>query len=422
MMLKFHSKIFKKIQQLLLRNLLQNVGEDMKDILLKKLVIFLIFLLLIGCNVVPAEPQISSNEDDSDFDESILSLMKSGHMPSISMGIVKNNSLAWSKSYGYSNRLRKEKATNTTIYLAGSISKTVTGVALMQLYEQGLFDLDDDVNDYLPFSLRNPNYPDVNITFRMLLAHQSSLSGSNTARTFIFFSYLNHKKSHLEEFFVPGGAYYTPKIWGNVAPGESRLYSDHGFELLGYLVELISNETYEDYCKKNIFEPLDMKDTSFRIKELDEKKLVTPYLYFMRIYIPLPNYEIIGANAAAGGLRTNIVDLSKYLIMHINGGKYNGVRILNEDSVDLMHKVQYPDNNGRFGLGWQVWSTDESGENRLEGHTGEVPGGASFMYYHEYEKTGVIIFVNQFTTKLRIMEIFSCLSASQILFEKAREL
>jgi len=156
MMLKFHSKIFKKIQQLLLRNLLQNVGEDMKDILLKKLVIFLIFLLLIGCNVVPAEPQISSNEDDSDFDESILSLMKSGHMPSISMGIVKNNSLAWSKSYGYSNRLRKEKATNTTIYLAGSISKTVTGVALMQLYEQGLFDLDDDVNDYLPFSLRNP--------------------------------------------------------------------------------------------------------------------------------------------------------------------------------------------------------------------------------------------------------------------------
>ncbi len=170
----------------------------MKNILLEKFVIFLIFFLLIGSSIVPAESPISFREDDSVFDENILSLMKSGHMPSISMGIVKNNSLVWSKSYGYSNRLRKEEATNTTIYLAGSISKTVTGLALIQLYEQGLFDLDDDVNDYLPFNLRNPNYPDINISFRMLLAHQSSLSDYNIARTFLFFSYLNHDKHHLK--------------------------------------------------------------------------------------------------------------------------------------------------------------------------------------------------------------------------------
>ena len=160
----------------------------MKNILLKSFVIFLIFFLLIGSNIASAEFPISSRDGDSVFDENILSLMKSGHMPSISMGIVKNNSLVWSKSYGYSNILKKEKATNTTIYLAGSISKTFTGLALMQLFEQELFDLDDDVNDYLPFSLRNPNYPNINITFRMLLAHQSSLSDYNIARTFLFLS------------------------------------------------------------------------------------------------------------------------------------------------------------------------------------------------------------------------------------------
>ena len=393
----------------------------MKNILLEKFVIFLIFFLLIGSSIVPAESPISSREDDSDFDENILSLMKSGHMPSISMGIVKNNSLVWSKSYGYSNRLRKEKATNTTIYLAGSISKTFTGLALMQLYEQGLFDLDDDVNNYLPFNLRNPNYPDINISFRMLLAHQSSLSDYNIARTFLFFSYLNHDKHHLKEFLLTDGAYYNPKVWGDNPPGESGYYSNYGFEILGYLIEILSNESYEDYCKENIFEPLDMKDSSFRVEELDVKKLVTPYLYFMRTYIPLPNYEMISANAAAGGLRTNVVDLSKYLIMHINRGEYNGVRILNEESVDLIHTIQYLDNYGRFGLGWQVWNFDESRGNRLEGHTGEVPGGASFMYYREYEKTGVIYFVNQFTSKLKLVELFSSLSISQILFEKAKE-
>jgi len=394
----------------------------MKNIMLVKFLIFLIFFLLIGCEIVTAEFPITSRGRDSVFDENILSLMKLGHMPSISMGIVKNNSLAWSKSYGYSNILKKEKATNTTIYLAGSISKTFTGLALMQLYEQGFFNLDDDVNDYLPFNLRNPNYPDINITFRMLLAHQSGLSDYNIARTFLFFSYLNHDKNHLKEFLVTDGAYYNPKVWGDSPPGKSGYYSNYGFEVLGYLIEILSNESYEDYCKKNIFEPLNMKDTSFRIEELDEEKLVTPYLYFKRIYIPLPNYKMSSANAAAGGLRTNVVDLSKYLIMHINRGEYNGVRILNEESADLMHKIQYPDNYGRFGLGWQVWKFNDSEESSFSGHTGEVPGGASFMIYNEYNKTGIIYFVNQFTSKLKLVELFSSLIVSQILFEKAKEL
>jgi len=393
----------------------------MKNILLVKFLIFLIFFLLIGSNIVPAESPIFSNEEDKNFDENILSLMKLGHMPSISMGIVKNNSLVWSKSYGYSNKLRKEKATNTTISLAGSISKTFTGLALMQLYEQGLFDLDDDVNNYLPFNLRNPNYPDINITFRMLLAHQSSLSDYNIARTFLFFSYLNHDKHYLKEFLVTDGAYYNPKVWEDSPPGKSGYYSNYGFEVLGYLIEILSNKSYEDYCKENIFEPLNMKDSSFRVEELDEEKLVTPYLYFKRIYIPLPNYDMSSANAAAGGLRTNVVDLSKYLIMHINRGEYNGVRILNEDTADLMHMVQYPDYYGRFGLGWQVWNFNESKENNFGGHTGEVPGGTSFMIFNEYDKTGVIYFVNQFTSKLKLVELFSSLIVIQILFEKAKE-
>ena len=103
--------------------------------------------------------------------------MNLAHMQSVSACIIKNNTIKWSGNYGFSNRLLLEKPTINTNYMAGSISKTITAIAIMQLYENESydFDLDDNVSKWLPFDIKNPTYPDVNITFRMLLSHQSSL-------------------------------------------------------------------------------------------------------------------------------------------------------------------------------------------------------------------------------------------------------
>ena len=159
----------------------------MKHNLFNKSLALLIIPLFIGTIFIPVtriilsenktvmlEKQVDSN-DDPTFDLKIKLLMKVGHMPSLSACIIKNNGIVWSKGYGFYDIMHRKKACDDTIYMIGSISKSVTATALMQLYEQGLFDLDDDVSDYLPFTLRNPKYPDVPITFRMLLAHQSSL-------------------------------------------------------------------------------------------------------------------------------------------------------------------------------------------------------------------------------------------------------
>jgi len=105
------------------------------------------------------------------FDIYINTLMKVAHKPSIAACIIHNDIVVWSKGYGYYD-LESQKPTNEDIlYLQASVSKTVTATALMQLYEQGLFDLDDDINDYLPFELRNPNYPDEPITIKMVLSY-----------------------------------------------------------------------------------------------------------------------------------------------------------------------------------------------------------------------------------------------------------
>ena len=354
------------------------------------------------------------------FDENITYYMKQGHMPSISACIIKNDSIVWSKGYGLYDIKNNKEATDQTVYMAASISKTVTATAMMQLWEQGFFDLDEDVNNYLPFTLRNPNYLDVNITFRMLLAHQSSLS-SRKIGLFTFFSILGLPYEQLEEYLIPGGRIYNPKNWITAPPEERLSYSSVGYEILGYLIELISNQSFDQYCNEHIFQPLTMMNTSFHPSDYDKNKLAIPYIWMLLRYIPLPHYE--DRNYAAGGLRTSVTDLSHYLIAHMNGGVYNDVRILEEETVELMHTLQYPDNNrsySAYGLGWKIFWNYDYNKSRKIGHTGAMPGSFTYMYYQPHNNTGVIFFTNQHLI-YRPGELFSWFSIVTLLSQKANE-
>ena len=177
----------------------------------------------------------TSSDDDLFFDLFINRIMKTNRMPSLSACIIKNNSVVWAKSYGLADVENNKPATVDTIYMIGSTAKTITATALMQLYEQGKFDLDDDVNDYLDFGVKNPNHLYDPITFRMLLAHQSSLRDR---------PYLTIKKypgdpdilrdlyTWLKEIVVPGGANYTDSVWSLDAPSEKFYYSNIGLSLI----------------------------------------------------------------------------------------------------------------------------------------------------------------------------------------------
>ena len=157
----------------------------------KKILTSVFVCFLIGIAISPATISINQNNNQTtplenqknseDFllDFYIQTLMKIAHKPSVATCIIKDGMVAWEKGYGYYD-IENQKETNKDIlYLQVSVSKTVTATALMQLYEQGLFDLDDDVNKYLPFDLRNPNHPDDPITIKMLLSHRTSLADDN---------------------------------------------------------------------------------------------------------------------------------------------------------------------------------------------------------------------------------------------------
>ena len=309
--------------------------------------------------------------DNSMFDLKIRLLMRITHIPSLTACIIKNDTIVWSKAYGYSNIYNREKATTDTIYRTASITKTFTGTAIMQLYEKGLFDLDDNVSEYLPFDLKNPKYPECNITFRMLLAHQSSFCCLNVESLFApiepvlgddsifnnlqwYLFTLIHLKDYLsgfypediypwiEEVMIPGGSLYYLEHWGDYPPGEGCYYTNIGYILLGYLIEQISGQSFEDYCYENILLPLSMHNSSFVINELNKDRLAVPYIWLHSIFIPFPHFELNCFNPAAG-LFSDIHDISKYLIANMNGGVYKGVRILNESTIEEMQRIQYPE-------------------------------------------------------------------------------
>jgi len=190
----------------------------MKDNLLRRSLILSTLFILITNVIIPVsanfveKPFIIDKVEkiNYDFDQTIIDYMNNGHMPSMALAIIKNNSMVWSKGYGYANIKNKNEATNKTVYMLASISKTFAATAIMQLWEKNLLDLDDDVNEYLPFNVRNPNYPDIPITFRMILTHRSSIS-SRTINLFTIFSLFRVSYDNMGEYLNPGGKLYSPK-------------------------------------------------------------------------------------------------------------------------------------------------------------------------------------------------------------------
>lgn len=344
------------------------------------------------------------------IEKHILKQMKTAHLSALSTAIVVKDKTVWTKGFGLYDREKNKLADEKTIYLMASITKTVTATAVMQLYEKEYFDLEEDVNDYLPFSMRNPRYPDTLITFRMLLSHTSGLSPEEGD---LFFKksfkpealpnyYIrvipanlkveNYPQPFLKDYLVPGGMYYRSRVWNNIPPGEEMAYSNIAYGVLGYLVEILSGKSFEEYCKENIFKPLDMKDSSYIIDNVDKKRLAIPYDFQSGEYISILPYTFL--DYPSGSLRTTVLDLSHLLIAHMNGGAYNDVRILKKENIEEMQTIQCHKTKHKFkyGLGWQI--TGRSPSNKFIFNGGGFWGVYAKMKFSPYDKIGIIYFAN----------------------------
>lgn len=340
-------------------------------------------LLLFKCSS-PFEPD---PEEIADPENEIINEMNANNIPSLATWIVKEDSIVWEKYYGYSDISSNRLADRNSVYGLASISKLVIVTAVMQLYEQGLIDLNADINNYLPFEVRNPKYPDEKITAYHLLTHTSGLAWPKD--DYEVPGYYTHYpldsapplSEWLPQFIIPGGTYYVSSIWKNSRPGEREEYSNVGCTLLAYAVEVISDLDFADYCKQNIFEPLEMYNTSFKYSELNVNNLATLYESSSN---PIGFYRY--RDYPAGDLKCTIENFSHFIVAYMNGGRYKSNRILQESTVQQILTIQNP----ASGI-CLIWNCSVG---QWYEHTGGKPGIATCVEFQQETKAALMIAIN----------------------------
>jgi len=296
--------------------------------------------LLMGCFLtlfsacqkeqIPTNPSASIEQADA----TINNILKKERLMGVSVAVVKNDKLVFSKGYGLANQETKQPATNESIFLIASISKTITGMAVMQLAEQGKLGLDTDINQYLPFKLTNPKNPNAIITCRHLMTHTATIVDAYYEQVAnpALYTFGGDPTLSLADFarafFTPGGTYYSPNTFGSGSPGGRYEYTNLGIALLGYIVEAVARKPFDQYTNEMIFRPLGMTKTSWRLRGLPAAELAMPYTDGNK---PYGHYTF--ADYPNGGLRTTVNDLSKFLRAVMLGGAFEGRRVLSAGSV-----------------------------------------------------------------------------------------
>ncbi|MFY0688256.1 MAG: serine hydrolase [Cyclobacteriaceae bacterium] len=345
---------------------------------------------------------------------------------------IVDGKLAWKGSYGIKTYGESATINDSTIFMIASSSKPVTALAIMKLYDQGLLDLDQPINDILPFEIINPNYPEEQISTRMLLAHVSSIRDNwNHLEKGYTIDNGGDSNISMEEFLksylIPGGKYYDGKKNFYVhQPTEVERYTNVGYTVLGYIVERVTGQPFNEYMRKEIFQPLGMKNTFWKLAEVPHRNIATPH------NMPYKETDFKGTQVLthfgypeypAGQLRTSVSDYAKFLNLLINDGQVDGKQFLKKSTVEEFLRVQYPSANKWRAISWSYNEVENPIYNlvmpRRPSHSGLDPGMASMVSFDPAAKAAVIFFTNSPTTTFWSEKIFY-LDMVKRLFKEAK--
>ncbi|HEY1938987.1 MAG TPA: serine hydrolase domain-containing protein [Candidatus Angelobacter sp.] len=276
--------------------------------------------------------------------------------------VVKDGAIFFAKGYGYSDVEKKTPVTvDATLFRPGSVSKLFTWTAVMQLVEQGKLDLDRDINDYLDFKI--PAKFGKPITLRNLMTHtpgfEEQIKDLIIEAPAPLATLKQHLTTHVPERIFP--------------PGTTPAYSNYGASLAGYIVERVSGQPFNDYIAQNIFKPLGMSRSTFAQPLPGELKPLMSTGYNMGSGKAKP-FEII-EEAPAGGLAATASDLARFMIAHLQNGKFENAQILRPETAANMHARQFGLSPALNGMCLGFYEEMRNG-HRIIGHGGDT------IYFH----------------------------------------
>lgn len=332
------------------------------------------------------------------------SRMEQCGFPGLAVALIKNGEVSWAEGFGVMDVDTGEPVTADTLFHIASVSKPVVATAVMQLAERELLPLDADIEAFLPFDVSNPSYLDVPITARILLTHSSSLQDDwEGCLTGLYTHETGGGDSpiRLEEFvrgyLEPGGRWYNKSAnYLDAAPGTVYEYCNVGYALLGALVEHVSGEPFDVYCRERIFEPLGMTETNWLISQVDEQHLASPHAQEKDLR-KLPHFSY--PDYPSGSLRTSVVEYARFVSATLAMGVHPGGRILEEDTVREMWKPQIPELKPSLGIGWEHLHAlakhfPERAEELSPIHTGGDPGAFAYTFLMPEQRAGAVFFAN----------------------------
>jgi CubicO group peptidase (beta-lactamase class C family) len=322
------------------------------------------------------------------LDEAILRSMDSARIMGLQAAIVKDGGVVWAGGYGFANMETEAPVTLDTTFMLASVSKTITGVALMQVWQDGGFDLDEPVDPLVPFSVVHPRHA-TPITPRNLLTHTSGIKDN---WRILDAGYVAGDSpivlgDFLFDYLDPTGAEYDAgKNFYDWEPGSDFDYSNVGATLGGYMVEALTGTDFAEHCNAEIFAPLGMDETSWRLADLDEANVAHPHEYYGS-WDMLPHYGY--PDYPDGGLRSSAEQMGRFLAMFIEDGTYEGTEILKGATVAEMKTVVVP-SEGQ-GL---IWYEQRLGGDTYMGHNGGDSGVSTEMFYRTSDGTGFVLLMN----------------------------
>lgn len=329
--------------------------------------------------------------DSARLDQLINERFAASAGPGLAVAVVRDGGLAYTWSSGYADTARQTPITLDTRFRIGSISKTFTAVGVMQLRDEGHFDLDDPVNQHVKrIRINSPGRP---ITIRHLLTHTSGLgpvrrSTDMLRPMFGWGTQRGHFPASLNDYYR--GGLHVP-----IEPGKRCSYTNIGFPILGQLIEDVSGIPWRDYMRENVFVPLGAGGSGYRLSELPpdaSDHLATGYAMRKQGFAPVRYLEC--ATEPASSVFSSVNHMALYARELLRPG-----RVVKASSLLEMTSVQFRGDErspGGMGLAFHL---DDVGGHRCFWHEGGWPGFSAMMIVAPEAGVATLAFTNTFSAR-----------------------
>lgn len=384
---------------------LTNGRVKMKNLFL----ILISSILLFSCKTIQKNEKRNNTTNDS-LTKNLQLAYQRDAIQGFSVSIVNEKGLIYNKGFGFTNIEQDKLYTSNTTQNIASISKTLIGISLLKAQELGKLNSNDPINNYLPFKVINPNYPEVPILIKHLAYHTSSISDLDEiyAKSYILaknehadnegvYDYFNKPETNIslldfiQNSLTENGKWYSKNTFTNALPGEKREYSNIAAALCALVIESATKQDYRSFTKEHILKPLKMNSSGWSSKDIDVNKRSRLFANKEKM---IAEYSLV--TYADGGFLTSSNDLGLFLSELIKGYEGNGI-LLNKESYKKLFEKKPFSTNGKseyYGIFIEFRDDFLNVKNDMVGHNGSDPGVFTAMYFNPKTKMGTVVLVN----------------------------